>query len=102
MEMIKQNDYQVPKNYKIVSKTATKLPNYKIMVLKDLIVPTICNPLVLTITPMLIKMGIPTAGAIALPLVIMNGASIHVGVYSDLIEDFQNMFDFHGQKEVVS
>lgn len=92
----------MPKNYKIISKTITELPNYKIMVLKDLIVPTICNSLVLTITPMLIKMGVPTAGAIALLLIIMNGILIHVGVYNNLIEDFQNMFDFHGQKEVTS
>lgn len=72
------------------------------MVFKDLIVPTICNLLVLTIMPMLIKMGVPTAGAIALLLVIMNGILIHIGVYSNLFEDFQNMFDFHGQKEIVS
>lgn len=72
------------------------------MMLNDLIVPTICNPLGLTITPIMIKMGVPMTGAIALPLVIMNGFLIHVGVYSDLIEDFKNMFEFHGQKEIAS
>ena len=90
-------------NYQITSKTVTKLPNFKLELLKDALIPILVNIGALFVSIAIAHVTkIPTLAIYFLSMLIPNIMLYQHDVFADIVNDINNIFEFRGEKELVT
>lgn len=90
-------------NYQITSKTVTKLPNFKLELLKDAFVPLLVNIGVLIASIAIAHATkLPALAIYFLSMLIPNIMLYRHDVFADIGNDINNVFEFRGEKELIT
>lgn len=89
--------------YQITSKTVTKLPNFKMELLNDAFVPLLVNIGALFVSIAIAHATkLPALAIYFLSMLIPNIMLYRHDVFADIVNDINNIFEFSGEKELVT